>query len=157
MAVPEFVRKLREKVGHSLLLLPGAGGVVLDARGRVLLQRERETGRWRIPGGVVDPGEQPADTVVREICEETGVTVVPERLVGVWAEPVIRYNNGDETSYVTLIFRCRATAGEPHVRDGESLEVRYFAPDELPEMKDLHHEWVRRALADKAAAYFVTT
>ena len=61
------------------------GALVEDDRGRLLLVRrgrDPERGRWSIPGGKVEPGESDAQAVVRETREETGLDVVPGRLVG---------------------------------------------------------------------------
>ena len=49
----------------------------------VLLARRGDNGRWSVPAGTVDPGEQPADALVREVHEETGVKVAIDRLAGV--------------------------------------------------------------------------
>ncbi|WP_035283714.1 NUDIX hydrolase [Actinokineospora spheciospongiae] len=61
------------------------GALIGDDRGRLLLvRRGREPGRglWSVPGGKVEPGESDAEAVVRETREETGLEVVPGRLVG---------------------------------------------------------------------------
>ena len=81
MATPDFIRELRASVGRQLLFLPGVSAVVFDGEGRVLLGRRTDTGRWSIIGGIPEPGEQPAEAVVREVYEETAVHAVPERLV----------------------------------------------------------------------------
>lgn len=67
MPTPEFVLELRKKIGHDLLWLNGVTGCVLDDRGRLLLGRRSDTGEWAMVYGINEPGEQPADTVVREI------------------------------------------------------------------------------------------
>src|SRR5205814_6444052 len=99
-----------------------------------------DTGKWSLIGGMVEPGEEPADAVVRELYEETGLRVEPVRVIGVYTTPVIRYPNGDQAQYVITAFRCRVIEGEPRVNDDESLEVRYFAPDALPELRADHRE-----------------
>ena len=64
----------------------GVGGVVHDARGRLLVIRRGRgpyEGHWSIPGGRVEPGEDDATAVVRELAEETGLVVRPGELLGV--------------------------------------------------------------------------
>ena len=73
MPTPEFVLSLREKIGHDLLWLMGVSGYVEDEQGRVLLGRRSDTGEWAMVYGINEPGEEPADTVAREVKEETGV------------------------------------------------------------------------------------
>lgn len=137
MATPEFILRLREKIGHDLLWLIGVSAYVEDGAGRVLLGRRADTGEWALVYGINEPGEEPADTVIREVAEETGVDVVPTDLVRVRAQRhETVYANGDRTQYLDLLFVCRLAAGgraEPRVADDESLEVGWFAPDELPE------------------------
>ena len=82
MPTPEFVLELRKKIGHDLLWLNGVTGCVLDDRGRLLLGRRSDTGEWAMIYGINEPGEQPADTVVREIKEETGIDLGEVRYLG---------------------------------------------------------------------------
>jgi 8-oxo-dGTP pyrophosphatase MutT (NUDIX family) len=134
MPTPEFVAGLRAHIGHDLLWLSTAAGVVLDADGRVLLGRRSDTGNWGLPGGIIDPGEEPADAAVREIYEETGVIAIPELLVAVSLSGVVTYPNGDVVQYLEVLFRCRATGGAARVNDSESVEVSWHALDNLPEL-----------------------
>src|SRR4051794_6548379 len=136
MLVSDYIKGLRAKVGTEMILMIGVTGVVINEVGEVLLQRRADNGQWGIPGGALDPGEEPADAVVREVWEETGVMVVPERIVGIYSGPdhLVYYPNGDETMILSVVFACRPVGGEPCVHDDESLEVRYFSTDTLPTM-----------------------
>ena len=133
MPVPEYVTRMRAHIGHDLLLLPGASAVVRDGQGRILLLRRADNGRWSLPAGMIEPGEQPAESVLREIHEETGVHAEIERLAGVATHPA-EYPNGDRCQFLAIWFRCRAVGGEARPDGDESLEVGWFAPDELPEL-----------------------
>jgi len=87
--------------------------------------------------GINEPGEEPADTVAREVKEETGVDVVVTDLVSVKSSrKVLTYANGDNTMYMDHLFICRPDPNgntEPFVGDEESLNVGWFSPDALPE------------------------
>ncbi|GEB55079.1 NUDIX hydrolase [Streptomyces gardneri] len=157
MATPDFIRTLRETAGHQLLFLPGVSAVVFDDRGRVLLGRRSDNGMWAVIGGIVEPGEQPADCAVREVYEETAVHCVPERilLVETLRKPVV-YPNGDTCQYMDVAFRCRAVGGEARVNDDESTEVGWFEVDDLPEMKRFSYLRIEKALADEPT-WFRTT
>jgi 8-oxo-dGTP pyrophosphatase MutT (NUDIX family) len=151
---PQFILDLRAKVGHEPLWLTTAVGVVLDGQGRVLLGRRSDNGRWALPGGIVDPGEQPADAAVREVHEETGVVAVPEALTSVTISAPITYPNGDKVRYLELTFRCQPVGGEARVNDAESVEVGWYALDGLPELSDGAGGLLRGALAGRAEAAF---
>lgn len=134
MATPDFIRELRADIGHRLLFLPGVTALVFDDEGRLLLGRRSDTGRWAAIGGIPEPGEQPAETAVREVLEETAVECVPERVVLVETREPIVYGNGDHCQFMDVALRCRAVGGEARVNDEESLEVAWFALDSLPEL-----------------------
>ena len=144
MPVPDFVLRLRERVGHDLLWLAGATAVVL-AEDRVLLVRRADDGRWAPVSGIVDPGEHPERTAVREALEEAGVTCEVDALVWVNVTEPVRYPNGDVSQYLDLTYRCRWVSGEPYAADDESLDARWFPHDALPPMTDTDLERVQRA------------
>jgi 8-oxo-dGTP pyrophosphatase MutT (NUDIX family) len=135
MATPDFILRLREHVGHEMLWLTGTTAVILDGE-RVLLVRRADTGAWTPVTGIVDPGEHPATTAVREAAEEAGVVCEVEALVRVHVLPPTTYGNGDRTQYLDHVFRCRYVSGEAHVADDESTDVGWFALDALPAMGD---------------------
>jgi 8-oxo-dGTP pyrophosphatase MutT (NUDIX family) len=132
--VPSFIAELRELVGHRLLWIASARAVVLDDDGQVLLGRDAASGAWALPGGIVDPGEHPADAVVRECFEETGVLAVPELLTSVTVSQPETHPNGDQTQHLEITFRCRSVGGEARPADGELLDVRWHPPDQLPDV-----------------------
>ncbi len=84
--------------------------------------------------GIIDPGEFPAQALVREVSEETGVIVSPERILGVFGGPegfLRTYPNGDQVEFVDITFECRAVGGSLDCRDGEAIEARFFSTNEL--------------------------
>jgi 8-oxo-dGTP diphosphatase len=154
MPISRYVAGLRRRVGTDLLMLPGATAVVIDGAGRLLLGQRADNGRWALPGGAVDPGEQPAEAVVREVYEETGVHVAVERLAGVVLRQA-RYANGDVCQYMSVWFRCRATGGTARVNDEESLGVGGYHHDDLPAERDaVDRLRIDTALDDSAPAWF---
>lgn len=154
MAVPAFVAGLRAKIGHDPLQLPGVTAVVLDAGGRVLLVRRSDNGQWALVTGCLDPGEQPAVGALREVEEETGVRAEAEQLVSVEALPLMACPNGDQVHWLDVTFRCRAVGGQARVNDDESLEVGWFALDELPELPARQVKCIRDALSASTEAIF---
>ncbi|GAU67345.1 putative hydrolase [Streptomyces sp. NBRC 110611] len=156
MGTPDFIRDLRSSIGRQLLWLPGVTAVVFDDQGRILLGRRSDTGGWAVIGGIPEPGEQPAETAVREVFEETAVRVVPERVVLVETTPPIHYPNGDVCQFMDVTLRCRAVGGEARVNDDESLDVGWFPLDALPQLDDHALTRIKRALDDGPAWFHGT-
>jgi len=156
LAISDYLHDLRAKIGHDLLLTPGVAAVILNDAGHVLLQRRSDDGEWGLPGGAMEPGEEPAESLVREVREETALEVVPERIVGVYSGPDFRvsYANGDQAMIVSITFACRSLGGEPRINDDESLELRYFPPDALPVMESRHRMRIEDALRNDPRARF---
>ncbi len=160
MATPQYILDLRELIGTAPLLLPGVSAVLVredlePGRRHLLLTKRTDNGRWSLPAGIVEPGEQPAAAIVREVAEETGVVARADRLALLVAEPETAYANGDRVQFIAMCFRCSYVSGEAVVADEESTEVGWFASDELPE--DLDPMQLRRvacALADQDTAVF---
>lgn len=145
MPTPDFVIALRRKIGHDPLWLPGVGGVVLDDAGRVLLGQRADTGAWTIITGMVDPGEEPAVALRREVEEETNVVVEVEHLLSTGVVGPITFPNGDVCTFLSMDFRCRWVSGTARVNDDESLDVRWFPLDQLPDLNPRHLALVRGA------------
>src|SRR6476620_7283963 len=100
-------------------------GVVVDEAGRVLVIQRRDNGACEAPGGILEPGETFEEGVVREVREETGITVEVERLTGV-------YKNMTR-EIVALVYRCRATAGTEEPSD-EARRVRWIIREQVDEL-----------------------
>ena len=137
MPISEYLRGLRALVGSRLLLLPGVAAIVRDADDRVLFMRRTDNGQWGLPAGAIDPGETPAEAVAREVREETGLDVRPRRVAGIFGGQGfrVRYENGDEAEYTVIVFDCEVVGGTLSPADGEALELRYFAPDDAPQLQ----------------------
>jgi 8-oxo-dGTP diphosphatase len=153
--ISDYLRGLREKIGHDLVLMPGAVAVVQNKEGQILLQRRSDTGAWELPGGALDPGEEPAEAVIREVLEETGIRVIPDRIVGIYTEPPLTYPNGDVVSYVITLFACHPTEDAAQTPDDETLEVRYFSTSALPStLSQWHYPYIEHTLENRSRARF---
>jgi 8-oxo-dGTP pyrophosphatase MutT (NUDIX family) len=134
MAISPYVARLREKVGHELLVLPSVAVLPRDELGRILLVQIADTGQWATIGGAIEPDEAPEQAAVREAEEEAGVVLSLGDLLGVVGGPEYRmvYPNGDQTCYVTTVFDARVISGSPAPDGEETIDVRWWAPDTLP-------------------------
>lgn len=100
---------------------------VVDEFGRVLVTKRRDNGRWEPPGGVLEAEESILDGLKREVFEETGLTVEPVRLTGVYKNMV--------RGIVALVFLARIRAGEPATSD-ETSRVEWWTPEMISERMD---------------------
>jgi 8-oxo-dGTP pyrophosphatase MutT (NUDIX family) len=131
----DYLRSLREQVGHDLLLMPAVGAIIRDGEGCVLLQQRADNGQWHPPAGALEPHEHPADAVVREVWEETGLLVEPLRVTGVYGGSDFHGTcpNGDRIAVYSVMFECRVVGGEASPDGIEVAALGYFAPEELTE------------------------
>lgn len=104
-------------------------GVFVVHQGKILLVRrtmEPERGKWSIPAGFLDHGEDPAKTAVREAFEETNLQVEIEELVDVY------YNPPQEGgASILILYRASLQGGELAAGD-DADAAGFFGPDELP-------------------------
>ena len=146
MAISPYVASLRQRIGTSRLLLPSVTAIIYRAQSEILLVRQRDGGVWSTPGGAIEPDETPVDAVTRETWEETGLSVKPISLLGVFGGPgfVVSYSNGDETQYVMSVFECAVIAGEIINGSDEVIECRFVNATEFAALEV--SPWTREVL-----------
>lgn len=130
-----YVEELRELVGHRPLIFVGSVVIIVDDKGRLLLQQRKfPHGAWGITGGLMELGESTEDVARREVFEETGFRVDKLHLINVHSGPrsYIKAENGDEFYVVTIAYFTESYSGELHIDPSESIQFQFFYPDELP-------------------------
>jgi 8-oxo-dGTP diphosphatase len=153
MPVSPYVRKLRSLVGQEMIMFAGVSAAVFNDAGEILLGQRSDNLKWSIIAGMVEPGEQPADAILREIQEETGVRAEIDRIAGV-ALHGKTYPNGDVCQFINTWFRCRAIGGEAQVNDDESVAVGWFRLDALPELEPFALLRIRTSIEKDSPAWF---
>ena len=135
MAISDYLKDLRGRIGHRLLMVPSVAAMIFNHEGRILLQRTNEG--WSLPAGAINPGETPAQAVIREVREQTGLQVRPQRVVGVFGGSDgfrFTYSNGDQVEYLCVLFECGVMGGEPGGSDDETVELHFFPVDQMPQL-----------------------
>jgi len=147
LPISEHLASIRLLVGNRLLCLPSVTGIVKNADGDILLVRNTGSNEWTTPGGMIEPNDRPAESIVRELKEELGIDVKAKALLGVFSGPEYRtlYPNGDEVVYVTSVFECEILSGTPKADMDELEECKFVSTAELATLDA--PQWVRGLLA----------
>ena len=156
MPTPTYILELRERIGTALLFLPGVSGVVLRGDSpsqQLLLVRRADNGRWALPAGIVEPGEQPAECIRREIVEETRVDAVVERLA-LLAPTGRRRTQRRRLPVLVDGIPVRYVGGEAAVGDEESTDVGWYPLDALPELSETDLQRIAAALPERGETVF---
>src|SRR3954454_18708106 len=142
MAIPDFLVNLRKKIGNDLLVLPSAGVTLFNETGRILLVQHSDRDIWTLPGGIIEPGESPADAALREVWEETSLLVELTSVFGVFGgmDLVVTYSNGDRAAYVMTFVRGIIVGGKIRSDGDEVTDPRFFSPDDLVRVP--HSGWM---------------
>jgi 8-oxo-dGTP diphosphatase len=126
--VPRLPHRCLAPILNRVSVIPCVGGVIKDDQGRLLLIKRGHApgaGLWSLPGGRIEPGETDAEALVREMREETGLTVEPGRLIG-------RVQRTSQAEDVLDIRDYAATVTGGTLRPGDdAAEARWVAPGDL--------------------------
>ena len=128
----ETILPLKSTVFSRMSPVVAGAAAVIDREGRLLLMRRSDNHLWAMPGGQMEVGETPADAVVRETFEETGIRCIPIALVGVYDSRI--WDKGIAHHVYKFTFLCEPQdeqSNEPFDTH-ETLEIRWFAEDNLP-------------------------
>src|SRR3989338_7280237 len=115
-----------------------AVGGIIEREGKILLVKEAATsdkGKWNMPAGWLDVGENPLHAVVREVKEETGLDFEPEHLVGVYS--LVRKDHEKSPGvmpHAVSLFFCGHISGTLMQPNDEIAELRWFSPEEIQSM-----------------------
>jgi ADP-ribose pyrophosphatase YjhB (NUDIX family) len=139
-------RQWRESVGSGtdgyVTAGVGCGAIVFNSEDQILMIK-RPNDRWFYPTGFCDVGISPAEQVVREVREETGLEVTPIRLIGV----IDSLKAGSPARHIySILFYCRLQGGEFRLHPLETLDVGFFPLDRIPEpLHGFSRKWIELA------------
>jgi mutator protein MutT len=116
--------------------LVGVGAIIIEGDRVALVKRGHAPlqGRWSIPGGVLEIGETLRKAAIREAREETGLTIEPGELLGVFERVQPDEYGRMKYHYVLIDFLCRRVSGELTAGD-DAEDVRWFRRDDLARLE----------------------
>jgi 8-oxo-dGTP pyrophosphatase MutT (NUDIX family) len=145
-----------ERIGRQGKIRLGCSAAIFDELRRILLTKRTDNGQWCLPSGALEPGESVAEACEREVFEETGLSVVVKRLVGVYSHPdqLSVYGDGNKFQIVALHFEAVITGGELGLSD-ETSDFGYFTLEEVEKLEMLgrHKERIIDTLAGHSEAF----
>jgi 8-oxo-dGTP pyrophosphatase MutT (NUDIX family) len=140
-------------------LLPAAFALVRNGSGQVLLVRRADDGYWELPGGRIEVGESASNAVIREVAEETGVTITVTGLAGVYSDPghVLAYPDGEGVyQQFAVCFHAFTPACEAQPDQHETTAAAWFDPGQALQlsMHPAMHRRLTDALTEPHRAHF---
>src|SRR6266404_3348186 len=113
-------------------------GLILDNKGQLLLARRHQPqnpeihGKWELPGGGIDFGEEATESLKREIKEETGLKVEPVKLLPKIISKVENFKGGNKLHVIILTYICKIVGGKLELGlDDEIAELKFVPPNEV--------------------------
>jgi ADP-ribose pyrophosphatase YjhB (NUDIX family) len=126
----------------------GADAAIFDDQDRVLLVQRSDDHTWGLVSGWVDSGEDPAETVVREVREEVGLEATIDALVNVYGRQASSDHGPHGT--VGVVYLCSVAPGAPTLSH-EVLDAQYRDIDSVDDWHKNHEHYARAALAFRRA------
>ena len=146
-----FRMALDDRISHIPFIQTGSSIVVRNELGQILLQQRSDNGKWGLPGGCQDLGENLKTTAVRELYEETGIKVNEEDITLIdtlsGKSRKRMYPNGDIVYNNTSLYLVDVNSKDIHINiDSESIKLEFFDINKLPESMhddDLIDEYIK--------------
>ncbi|ATE52374.1 NUDIX hydrolase [Actinosynnema pretiosum] len=119
-------------------LRPAVSAFIQNSSGDILMIRRTDNDKYAIPGGTQDAGESLTQAAIREVKEETGVTIKIVDLIGIYSNPnhVIAYSDGEVRQEFSICFRARFIEGDLRTSN-ESKEVLWVKQKNV-DLMDIH-------------------
>lgn len=109
-----------------------AAAVAIVESGKLLMLRRSDNGKWTMPGGTMDFGESIHDCAIREIKEESGLTISITDIIGTYSNPniIVAYSDGEVRQEFTVLYKGEVLGGNINL-DSESTAYRWVPLNEV--------------------------
>lgn len=147
----DYLKQLREKVGHMPLVIPHSVVILFNEQGEILLEERSDDGYFDFPGGGIDLNETGIDAAKRELFEETGLAAEELRLFNVYTGEITKYVyfNGDVIYGVDLVYLCYKYSGTLVPQKEEVKSLRFVNINEMPEKMSKRNKQIIKDLLNK--------
>ncbi|MFD2115205.1 NUDIX domain-containing protein [Paenibacillus yanchengensis] len=144
MGMSEYYKNLREKIGNQLIFMPSVVGIIRNENKEILFGRKHNEENWGLIAGAIELSETPAQAIIREVQEETGLIILPERIIGVYGGEGGRftYSNGHQVEYLSIVFDCKIIGGELNPDNEEMKELKYFSEFQIPSITNNYPKYI---------------
>lgn len=144
MGMSDYYKNLREKLGNQLIFMPAVAGIIRNNHGEILFGRKHNEHNWGLIAGAIEIGETPAQAMVREAFEETGLIVKPDRIIGVYGgeNQRLTYMNGHQVEYLTIVFECSIKDGQLTPDNEEMSELQFFPEHQIPPIINKYPKYI---------------
>jgi 8-oxo-dGTP pyrophosphatase MutT (NUDIX family) len=129
-----YIRDMRQYVGHKTIIMPCACVLIINQKGEVLVQHRADDHNWGYIGGAIEVDEAVEEAAKREMKEETGLTPLSLKFFKIYSGKKYHYvyPNLDEVSPIDTVFICDKYEGTLSLQAEEETEIRFFSLDQLP-------------------------
>ncbi|NUU79777.1 NUDIX domain-containing protein [Paenibacillus xylanilyticus] len=144
MGMSDYYKNLRQKIGNELIFMPGVAAIIRNEQGEILFGRKHNESTWGLIAGAIEIGETPAQAVVREAFEETGLFIVPDKIIGVYGgeDQRFTYHNGHQVEYLTIVFECSIQSGQLRSNNEEMKDLQFFSVYKLPVITNHYPDYI---------------
>lgn len=144
MGMSAYYKNLREKIGEQLIFMPAVAGIIRNQQGEILFGRKHNEDNWGLIAGAIEMGETPAQAMIREALEETGLVIEPVKIIGVYGGQQQRftYSNGHQVEYLTIVFECQIKSGQLNHINEEMADLKFFCEQAIPPIANKYPSYI---------------
>lgn len=151
MSNKDYLKELREKVGHMPLVIPHSVVVLFNDKDEILLEERSDDGYFDFPGGGIDLKESGEEAAKRELFEETGLIADELALFNVYTGEITKYVyfNGDVIYGVDLVYLCYKYHGELIPQCEEVKSLKFYSINNMPEKMSIRNKQIIKDLLSR--------
>lgn len=130
-----YVKYIRDRVGHDPINLTGVNVLIINENNQVLLQKRGTFPyKWGLVGGITELGESLEESAAREAKEETGLDIRDLKLIGTTSgkDCYMEFPNGDKAFFISIGYFTKNFSGTLRIDNFETKELKFFTYEEIP-------------------------